>query len=204
MVKANQTYDVFISHSHQDTQSGQEIARILRSYDLQVFTNAEIPVGAKLEDAIWDAMAESHAMVAIISEGEPSAWLVFEIGAARAWNKPVYGIVSNPSSTRLPAALHDLRVYPASRIDEVAQEIKRSSESLSDSEIESLVDAYRRTDVSVDQLALQPQRLSELTKQFQKQTGRQAPGEQLLRILLRLRKQRALPPISKSNTHQAS
>lgn len=197
MAKAKPTYDVFISHSRQDKELVADIARVLRSYDLQVFTDAEIPSAGRIEDAIWDAMAESQALVAVISEDEPSASMAFEMGAARAWNKPVYGIVSNRSATRLPAALHGLLVYPPSRIEEVAQEIKRSSESLPDSEIEMLAAEYHQIGVPVDQLALQPHRLSELAKRFQKRTKRQVPGEHLLRILLRLRKRGTLPPLTR-------
>ena len=193
MSKAKHTYDVFISHRRQDKELVADIAGVLRSYDLQVFTDADIPLTEKSEDAIWDAMAESQALVAVISEDEPSASMAFEMGAVRAWNKPVYGIVSNRSSTRLPAALHGLLVYPSSRIEEVAQEIKRSSQSLSNSDIDVLIAEYHHIGVSVDQLALRPQYLSELAKHFQKRTKRQVPGEHLLRIVLRLRKQRGLP-----------
>lgn len=199
MAKTKPTYDVFISHRHEDAPFVREITNVLRSYDLQVFTSDEVPVTGKVEDVVWDAMAESQAVVAVISGNEPNALLLFELGAAKAWNKPVYGIVSDPSSTRLSASLHGLAVYPVSRIEEVAQEIKRSAESLSQSEQGLLVEEYQKIGVPVDQLALQPHHLTQLTKRFARRAKRQTSGEQLLRHLLRLRKQGSLPAMTKKS-----
>ena len=192
MAKGKPIYDVFISHTHRDTEFSAEIARVLRSYDLKVFTDIQSVSGERIEDALWEAMAESQALVAVIPEGESSAWIAFELGAAKAWNKPIYAIASNPASARLPTGLQGLTVYSSSRIDEIAQEIKRSWGSLSESERAVLIDEFRRIGVPVDQLALQPWQLSRLTKQFKKRTKRQVASEELMRTLLRLRKTGAL------------
>ena len=123
---------------------------------------------------------------------EPSAWIALEFGAAKAWNKPVYAIASNPSSTRLAVPLGGMVVYSPSRIEEIAQDTKRSLGSLSDSEKSVLIGEYHRIGVPVDELLLQPRHLSRLTKQFHKRTRRQATSEEPVRMLLRLRKQGAL------------
>ena len=193
MVKSNTTYDVFISHSRRDAELAAEIARTLRSYDLNVFTDNEIELGERIEDTLWDAIAESQAFVTVVGENEPSASVTFELGAAMAWNKPVYAIASNPSSLRLPAALQGSVIYTPSRVEEIAQEIKRSLVSLSDSEKTVLIDEYHRIGVPIDQLFLQPTYLSRLTKQFTKRTKRQITSEELVRILITLRKKGALP-----------
>jgi len=188
---------VFLSHHHRDSERAAELSRVLCSYGLEVFTDRDANGSKSAEDALWDAMAESQALVAVIPEGEPSPTMLVELGAARAWNKPSYGIVFDPASTRLPPPLHGLTVYPRSRIDEVAQEIKRSSELLSDAETASLIDEYHRIGMSVDQLVLQPAKLARLTRQFKVRTKRQIAGEQLVHILLRMRKARALPGMRK-------
>ncbi|MDB5389762.1 MAG: hypothetical protein JWM11_5408 [Planctomycetaceae bacterium] len=197
MSKAKLLCDVFISHSSQDKQLAAEIAEVFRANDLQVFTNAEIPSGDKIEDAIWDAMAESQALVIVLSNAELSAWMMIEIGAAKAWNKPMYGIVSDPSSVKVPAILHDLPLYTRSRLDEVAQEIIRSSESLSEIETKILIEVFHLIAIPADQLALQPSQLLKLKKEFEKRSGRQTTGEQLLRMLIRLRKKGTLPRLTK-------
>jgi hypothetical protein len=192
MAKAKPPNDVFISHSHEDAGFAAEIARMLRSYDLKVLTDAEITAGDRIENALWEAIAESQAFVAVIPETEPSASTTFELGAAKAWNKPIYAIASNPSKTQLPVPLQGMVVYPPTRIEEIAQEIKRSSKSLSDEELSVLVDEYNRIDLPVDQLMLQPNDLTKLTKQFQKRTKRQIASEELVRLLLRMRKKGSL------------
>ncbi len=204
MKKHRPAYDVFLTHRRQDAELAADIARILRSYDLAVFTDADMPAGEPHEDTLWDAMAESQALVTVIPDGEASPRMLVELGAAQAWNKPTYGIVIDPSSTRLPPALRGLAVYPRSRMDEIAQEIKRSSPLLSDAETAVLIDEYLRISVPVDQLVLQPALLSQLTKQFKARTKRQFPAEQLVRMLLRLRRSGKLLAASKKRHPKAS
>jgi hypothetical protein len=121
-----------------------ELSRVLHSYGLEVFTDAGVNGSKAAEGARWDAMAESQALIAVIPEGDPSPTVRVKLGAAHAWNKPTYGIVYDPASTRLPPPLRGLAVYPRSRIDEVAQEIKRSIELLADDETAALIDEYQR------------------------------------------------------------
>jgi hypothetical protein len=189
MAKEKSSFDVFISHSHRDAAVTADIARVLRSYDLSVFTDAEIETGQSFEDMIWEAMSESQALVAVIPESDPSALIAFELGAAKAWNKPIYAVASNPSAVRLPVGLQGMTIYPPSRIEEIAQEIKNAPVVLSDTDHAVLIEEYHRIGVSVDQLLLQPNELSNLTRQFEKRTKRHVPAEELVRKLLRLRKQ---------------
>lgn len=200
MAKANPTCDVFVSHSRRDAVLAAEIVRIMESYELNVFTDAGLTVGEDVEDKLWDAIAESQAFVAVVPETERSAWLAFELGAASAWNKPVYAIASNPSSTHFAVPLGGIIVYTPSRIEEIAQDIKRSLGSLSDSEKSVLIHEYQRIGVPVDQLLLQPKHLSRLTRQFHKRTKRQVSPEELVRSLLRMRKQGVLRSAVKRRT----
>ena len=112
-----------------------------------------------------------------------------EIGAARAWNKPIFAVITDPSSTRLPRALSGIDLYPPARIDDVITAIKLSGEQLSDEDRLRLSKVFADIGVSVDQLALDPRHLQELVKQFKKHTGKRVPGERLLSELLRMRKQ---------------
>lgn len=204
IMSKNKPCDVFLSHDHQDSDRAAELCRLLHAYGLEIFTEANAVTGKPAEDTLWDAMAESQALVAVVPEGEPSPTMLVELGAARAWNKPTYGIVFDPASTRLPASLRGLTVYPRSRMDEVAQEIKRSSDLLSDAEIAVLIDEYHRIGESVDQLVLQPAQLARLTRQFKARARRQVPGEHLVRMLLRLRKSGALLATPKRRQPKAS
>lgn len=195
------TYDVFISHSAKDTSLAEGIAETLQAHGLQPFTPFNLPLGTNIEEALWQAMAESQALVVVISTPEPSANIGFEIGAALAWGKPIYVIVTDPATTQLSRMVlgaPGVQLYPPSRIDEVAEQIKQAQDDFTAEEIKELIKEYRNIGLSVDRLALDSGRLSELARNFHKRTKRQVPGERLLWLLLRLRKHRVLPAIKKA------
>jgi hypothetical protein len=192
MVKAAAPYDVFVSYNRRDADLARQIAQTMQSYGLNVFTDADLESGKRNENTLWEAIAESQAFIAVIPETQPSASIVLELGAAKAWDMPIYAILADPSSTRLPTSLRGLLVHSPSRIEGIAQKIKQSLASLTDSEAAVLIDEYERIGVPVDRLSLQPEDLSMLSDQFKRRTSRQMAPEQLLRMLLRLRKQGAL------------
>ncbi len=103
----------------------------------------------------------------------------------------------------LPVGLRGMTLYPPSRIEEIAQEIKKLSGLLSEVDLAVLIDEYHRVGVPVDQLLLQPKQLSTLTKQFNKRAKRNVGAEELLRTLLRLRKRGSLRPSSSSKRPKA-
>jgi len=199
MAKGKSAFDVFVSHGPRDAAISADIARVLRSYDLRVFTDAELGAGQTTEDVLWEAISESQAFVTVIAETDPSASTALELGAAKAWNKPIYAVASNPATARLPVGLKGMTIYPPSRIEEIAQEIKKASGLLSDVDLAVLIEEYRRIGVPVDQLLIQPTLLSTLAKHFNKRTKRNVGAEELVRTLLRLRKRGTLRP---SNTNK--
>lgn len=199
MATAKTTYDVFLSHSHRDTAFARQIAETLQAYDLNVFFDAdEVALGDKYEEVVWEAMADSGALVTIIPEGPASSWMAIEMGAAKAWNKPVYAIAAKPEDARSLSAFHNVQIFPPSRADEIAIQVKRSLESLGEEETQALKAAYERVGVTVDRLASQPKDLGRLVELYTKTTGVVVSGERLLWMLMRLRKQGQLPKTRKS------
>lgn len=122
--------------------------------------------------------------------------MAFELGAAKGWNKPIYGVTTQASLRNLPAALNNIQVFPRSRVEEVPELIARNLEPLSEDEIDRLITAYFQVGVPSDQLAVQPKHLMKLVKLFNRSGDRQIAGEQLLSFLLRLRKSRRLPVLA--------
>src|SRR5579871_1819480 len=204
MAKDKSTYDVYISYSRQDKKLSLEIGRILQSHGLQVFTDSEMMAGRHIEETLWEAMAECQALVVVIPEIGPSAWIAFELGAAKAWNKPIYPIAANPASASIPVGLQGIVIYPPSRADEIAEEIKASAKSLTVTEEKLLVEVYHGIGVPVDQLLLRPKQLVMLTKQFERVAKRHVASEELLRNLLRLRKRGALGPSNVKNARKVT
>jgi TIR domain len=192
MEKTKAVSDVFLSYSAADAKFAGDIARILQLFELSVFDKNAMAPGKGFEEAVWEAMAESQALVMVVSTAPLSASTLFELGAAQGWNKPVYVVATDPASMHLPSFLRGMPVYPFSRIEDLAREIKSAAASLSDSETAVLIQEYERIGETVDQLLLQPAQLSKLTRQFKKRAKRQVAPEELLRTLLRLRKRGAL------------
>jgi hypothetical protein len=194
MATASKTYDVFISHAVSDRQLAAEIADSLESVGLETFHAGAVGPGMDVGDAIWQALAESRALIAIISpDVSLQAMGMVEIGAAAAWNKSVYLVINGPSSTKLPPALSKYPVYPVGRLGEVIRQISTGFEPLTDDERGILADIYRGVRTSSDQLSQSPKALRELTAKFNRSVGGQFSGERLLSELLRMRKNGKLP-----------
>jgi hypothetical protein len=182
-------YDVFISHAASDTHLAVEIAESLESAGLETFHGGSIEPGGDVSDAIWQALAESRALIAVISpEVPPQAMGMVEIGAAAAWNKPVFLLINGPSTTKLPPALSGYPVYPLSRLEDVIRAIRSGFDPLTDEERELLAEIYRDLNTPSDQLSQSPTVLHELTAHFNKHTRKHYSGERLLSELIRMRK----------------
>jgi nucleoside 2-deoxyribosyltransferase len=189
MTDRGRACDVFISNSMRDAPLAMEVADACRSSGLEVFTSTELPAGRDISDALWEALAESRAVIMILSPTDLTAAMAFEIGAARAWNKPIYAIVSEPSTTRLPSAMAGIDLYTTGRLEDVIHAIKTGVEQLTEEDRVFLSHLYSSLDISVDQLAFEPVRRGELVKEFKKGRGKTISEEKLLSELLRLRKQ---------------
>jgi len=188
------TCDVFISHAPSDTHLAKEVADNLHSVGLETYYAGTVEPGMDLADSIWQALAESRALIAIISPDVPPSSMGFvEIGAATAWNHPVFILINGPSSTKLPPALRRYPVYPIGRLDEVIQRIRTGFEPLTDMEHGILAGIYRDLGTSVDQLSQSPKSLRQLAAKFNAQTKKQLSGERLMSELLRMRKTGQLP-----------
>ena len=153
-----------------------------------------------MSTAIWDALAECRALIAIISvDATPDAMGMVEIGAATAWNKPIYLVLNGPASTRLPDALKSYQVYPRNRLDEVLQKIRTEFQPLSDDDRQVLADTFKALSIPADKLGQSPKSLRDLTTRFNRKTKKQLSGERLLSELLRLRKKGSLPRIGRQS-----
>jgi hypothetical protein len=186
--------DVFISHAASDNEIARDIARNLESAGLETFYTGLLEPGADISEAIWEALAESRALIMIVSPNlTRHAIGMIELGAASAWNKPIFLLLNGPSSTRLAAPLDAYTAYPLSRLDEVIRAIHSGFDPLSDDDRGALANIYRRLSIPADQLSMSPKVLRALTTQFNRITHKQLSGERLLSEILRMRKKGELP-----------
>ncbi|MCO6456772.1 MAG: toll/interleukin-1 receptor domain-containing protein [Pirellulaceae bacterium] len=205
MATASQTCDVFISHAASDTAAAHEVAGSLEAVGLRTFHAGSLLAGEDVSEVIWQALAESRALIVVVSADVSSlASVMLEIGAARAWNKPIFVVLKGPSSTRLPGVLQAYPVFPLGRIDDVIQQIRAGFQPLSELEQATLARVYGQVGVTLDRLVLAPIALQELVTKFGDETGRQLTGELLLAELLRMRKRSQLPRLTQSGSADRS
>ncbi|ODA34863.1 toll/interleukin-1 receptor domain-containing protein [Planctopirus hydrillae] len=191
------TFDVFVCHSSHDREFATDVADRLKAEGLQPFHDASVPIEQEISSAIWDAIAECHAFIVIVSpDSAPDAMGMIELGAATAWNKPIFILLNGPASTRVPEALGGYQVYPRNRIDEVLSQIRRNLEPITDEERQALLDTYRDLSIPADRLSQSPRELQKLVDNFSQKTHKQISGTRLLSELLRMRKQSKLPRVS--------
>ncbi len=196
-VTATPTFDVFVSHSSRDRDFAADVADRLKLEGLQPFYDASIPLGQEISKVIWDALAECHAFIVIVSpDSTPDAMGMVELGAAAAWNKPIFVLLNGPASSRIPEALGSYRVYPRNRLDEVLTQIRRNFEPITDDERGVLTETYRELSIPADRLSQSPLELQQLVEAFNLKTKKQLSGTRLLSELLRMRKQAKLPHLS--------
>jgi hypothetical protein len=132
MAELGKTCDVFISHSAKDAPLALEVADACRDGGLEAVTDSELLRGEDDSDALWEALAESRALLTILSPSGPTPSMLIEIGATRAWNKPIYAIVTDPSLTRLPVALTGIELFTTGRVPDVIKAIKSSVQPLTE------------------------------------------------------------------------
>jgi hypothetical protein len=194
--EVNKTYDIFLSHAPQDAALAAEIASACRTNGLEVFTGIELPPGKDLSDAVWEANAESRVLLTILSPAGLTPSMSIEVGAARAWNKPIFAVVTDPSSTQIPPALSGIQLYTIGRLQEVIDAARSSGEQLSDEDRNHLAALYGQLGVTADEFATNTAALEGLVDRFRRDRGKNVSGERLMSELLRLRKQGKLPKIN--------
>jgi hypothetical protein len=201
MVTASKTSDVFISHALSDSDVAREVANSLEAAGLTTFHLGRERPTSDLSEAIWEALSESRALIAIISpEAGNYAMGMVEIGAATAWNKPVFLLIHGPASLKLPFALQRYPAYPLNRVDEVVGAIRTGFEALTEEDRTALAEVYEHHSVPVDQLSQSPSALRDVAMGFNHRAKKQLSGERVLSELLRLRKKGQLPRLrSKEN-----
>src|SRR5438270_9620567 len=86
MANRNKTYDVFLSYAANDAPLAIELANACRASGLEAFIDRELlPGGSKFSDALREALAESRAVLAVLSPSGLTPFMEIEIGAAQAW-----------------------------------------------------------------------------------------------------------------------
>ncbi|HTW95183.1 MAG TPA: toll/interleukin-1 receptor domain-containing protein [Tepidisphaeraceae bacterium] len=116
-----------MSFALRDRRLAIKVAHILSESGLNVVRPDELEPGGEYSAAVRDAMRRSAAMVVVLSQAAieseqiPSS-VLFEIGAGFGAEKPIFVVTDNPGA-KLPFGTPKLRILPASRVEEIADEL---------------------------------------------------------------------------------
>ncbi|MGI9012870.1 MAG: TIR domain-containing protein [Phycisphaerales bacterium] len=199
MTSKKRAWDVFLSFSRRDEVPANIVKAAFESAELTVFQfTAESHEAGEFDD-VRQALAESEAVVAIISEHtRGSSWIAVEVGAAWAWQKALYIVRADDTDGILPLYLRGLAEYPINRIDELITRILEAKEPLTTEHSDWLARWYEQHRVPLDEMTIHPASLDSLTADFGSQFGLAVPAERLLKELYRLRKRGDLPRVKRS------
>jgi hypothetical protein len=114
-------YTVFVSYSHSDLATVQELRRLFEQSQIKVFiAEYSVPPGAKLAAEIEVAIAACDIFVLLwSSNSKASEWVGQEIGIAKARGKQVLPVVLE-EGLQLPGFIKDLKYLSAHKSPEKA------------------------------------------------------------------------------------
>jgi hypothetical protein len=202
MSVAAQPFDVLLIYAASDRNVAHRVQQELNRAGFRVLDPNENGVlDAKFDDQLRKAVEDADAVVAVASPNvQNSPYFFFEIGAATAWEKPIFVVRSEVSQRELPVSLQRFPSQPLSKIKEVVRALEecRESPTWNDERRAILVQLYAELGVPVDQLAMRYSLLSQLTRKFKQRAKINATPEDVMQQLMSQRKKSRLPRISSS------
>lgn len=194
MSRGERPTDVFISHAAAERAAADSVAAALSAAGFSTYQTGQADAeGRSVTYRLWEAIAESDALVAVLGPSGAAPTVFFEVGAASAWGKPIFLVAAGGFQLDLPAPLLRYPAFPLTRADDVARTIRATLVPLTDNDRSALARLYEEMKVPTDQLVTEGGPLSKLSARFRERTGKPVPGEVLARELMRMRKQGLLP-----------
>jgi hypothetical protein len=198
-------YDVFLSYSQRDRALADDVAERLAQAGVSAFKWQDaVTPGTSLNTVLLNALAESAAMIVIAAADDlinPN--LLFEIGAAMSWQKPIYVVYSGDKAPRAGFSAHSITIIPIRKLDSVVRLLHHASQPLTDRQIVLLRRAYAKLGIPTDVLLTNPAAIDKFTREFNRLSQTNLSVPRLLRELLRLRKQKGLPPLKRTARKQS-
>lgn len=190
------TYDVFLTHDQADAGIAALVTREFELAGCGVFSQQALEPGDDFRKHLLDALLDSTAVVVLLTRSSiRSSFIAIEVGAALAWDRPVFVLYDGVTTEEVPSYLQQFKVIPLSKVREVVDTIKSLRRPMSDEQRDVLCEVYGEMRMPVDQLLFDPRRLRSLADEYRLRASVMVTGERLARELIRLRKQGKLPRI---------
>ncbi|RIK75550.1 MAG: hypothetical protein DCC68_20965 [Planctomycetota bacterium] len=198
MSTVTQPFDVFIVHAPTDAAFARKVAQRLTDSGFNVLDDDWAEPGIPYGDAIREAINNSDAVVVLSTPASLDSEYVFlELGAATAWDKPIFVVRSGVSSDDLPVSLSPYWNCPVSELSKLTATLKsRLREELirlSDEERAWLAKACADVGLPIDELEYY--QLEGIADRVSRRSGKRISAETVMQELIRQRKQDKLPPI---------
>ena len=198
MAKTKKTHDIFLSYPFDLSSKAKAVVGKFEQAGLVVFAVTEATPDQDILQEMWQALAESWAVVAVVKPKMMSPNVAVEIGAAAAWQKPVYILTTGEVTECIDVATPQYHVFPISEIDAVVHAIIKTLKPLDEKGKETLVKAYVEIGIPTDQLLREPAAIDRLNKIMWAKGKLKLSGERIMQELLRLRKKGKLPRAKKN------
>jgi hypothetical protein len=132
-------YDIVLSYPAREKNLARVIEQQLSEAGLTVFGisgqefESAPPLAADMADAIRDALAESRALLVVVTPQflHSSAFAV-QLGAAWASRKPTYVLLSGINPSDLPPYVRRHHLYPLAQVSDVVRQLARSAGGTAD------------------------------------------------------------------------
>lgn len=119
---------IFLSFAAGDHAFAESVATELRSGGADVLSMNDVAAAGDYSEGVRRALQRSGAVVVALNEvsdrRDIPASILFEIGMAVGAGKPIFVILSNPSSI-LPFNAPHLQVFPPNRLQEIPRLIRK-------------------------------------------------------------------------------
>jgi len=193
MAKLSKTYDVFLSYSSDLRGKARIVTKKFAEAGLAVFDMSDIGPGYNIAEEMWQALAESWALVVLIKPGTIPPSVAVEIGAASAWQKPVYIVTTAEGEYHVPQYFSHYEIVKFPEIPNLVEIISKGRKPLTDKDRDALREAYLRVRIPTDQLLREPRYVQKMQRLLRDEYGLTISGERMMQELLRLRKSGRLP-----------
>lgn len=135
MAATADSYRVFISYSHEDTELVEKVVKVLEENGLTPLWDKKFALGYRFHEQIETYIAHSHVFLPIITLGSSKrGWVHQEIGYAMALNIPVLPVTKDMLPGEMIQQLQAL--HTSGDMEELKEQLSREV-------FENLVDNYR-------------------------------------------------------------
>jgi nucleoside 2-deoxyribosyltransferase len=115
-----QQVKMFISHSNVDMVFARHVRNLLvQRVNAQVFTTEDLSAGEKWESKLRNELSSSDVVVALLTpHSVDSSWVMHEIGAAWALEKPIIPVVTRRDVlNKLPVSLEGAHIIELADVE---------------------------------------------------------------------------------------